>query len=121
MMDQPFNRSCTNFAGRNSDYGAKFGFNCNFKDMHEILPSCEEHNVKLIRTNDNDSFLRFLNWNFLNGESSSKFADSDRRSATRPHKLSLKLQQQKCKDVFNKKFEGTINRTTAIKINTSIN
>ena len=40
-MDQLGKRSCTNFAGGNSDYGSKFGYSCNFKDMHEIIPSCE--------------------------------------------------------------------------------
>ena len=42
MIDQPGERSHTNFAGGNSDYRDKFGHSCNFKDIHEILTSCEE-------------------------------------------------------------------------------
>ena len=67
-MDQPGKISQTNFAGRNSDYGAKFDYRCNFKEMYEIMPFCEEYKVKLTKRNDNDSCSDCLNWNFLNGE-----------------------------------------------------
>ena len=47
------------------------------------------------KRDDNDSWSDCLNWNFLKVKYSSKCTDSNGRSATFPHKLSLKLQQEK--------------------------
>ena len=54
MMYQPGKISHTHFSCGNSDYGAKCGHSCNFKDMHENIPSCEECKVKLTKRDDNN-------------------------------------------------------------------
>ena len=41
VIDQLGKRSHTDLAGINSEYGAKFGHSCSFKEMNENLPSCE--------------------------------------------------------------------------------
>ena len=58
---------------------------------------------------------------FLDGKYSSKCTDSNGRTATCPHKLSLKQKQQKCKDMFNENVEGKLNRSTSNEIIKPIN
>ena len=116
MMDQPGKRDYFNFAGGKGDYGAKFGYSCNFKDICNKLPSCEDCMSKLSASIDVDSCSKCLNWNFLNAEYSEDCLSKNAGMAKRPYKLSIATQKNLSKKVYDKVAEGKLNKQTAAKM-----
>ena len=116
MMDQPGKRNYFNFAGENSDYGAKFGHSCHFKDIANKLPSCEDCMQKLSMSIDVESCSKYLNWNVMNAECSKECIENNGGMAKRPCKLSLNIQKILSKSMFDKIIEGKVNKQTAMKM-----
>ena len=90
MMDQPGKRDYYNHAGGNSDYGAKFGWSCNFKDIYYKLPSCHDCEDKL-SIGIVDRCNNCYNWNFMNTEYSNECILNNGGIVKHSFKLTMKI------------------------------
>ena len=60
-MDWLGKRNYTNYVGGNSDYGPKFLYSYNFKDMCKQLLSCKNYKLNLSKGIDIGSYSKCLN------------------------------------------------------------
>jgi hypothetical protein len=116
MIDQPSKRNYYNYAGRNSDYSVKFEYSCNFKDIHNILLSCDCCKIHLSNGIDVDSYQDYYNWEFMNATYSLECVTNNGGSATRLCKLTMKLEQEKCCEIYDQIVNGKLNRSNAMKM-----
>jgi len=115
MADQPGKRSYTNHAGGNSEYGGMWGYSCNVKDMYNDLLSCDECRKLMELGEDSEQCSKCLNWNFLNGRYSNECVKDNLKSATRPFKLTMELQEIKGKEIYDDIVYRELSKTDALK------
>ena len=66
--DQPERRSINYIMNGNSLYCPRYGFVCNYSEIIDMIPSCEECFVIILSNDrfDNSTCSNCLNWNFMN-------------------------------------------------------
>ena len=84
--------------------------------MSRNVPSCEQHEINLAKIIEDDSHTKCLNQNFIEVTCSSKYIYDNTKLATHLFIITLKLQEEKEKDIFSKLIESNFNRTTGVKM-----
>ena len=112
-MDQIEKRSYTLFAGGNSKYGAMHGQSCNFEDIKDKLISCKKCERKLQKGENNVNCRKCYNWEIDNSKYSKKVVDSIGGYRKKPFQLTMKMQEEESRKIFNLIVEGKLSVSLA--------
>ena len=112
-MDQIEKRSYTLFAGGNSKYGAMYGQSCNFEDIKDKLISCKGCERKLQKGVNNINCAKCYNWEINNSKYSKKVVDSIGGYRKKPFQLTMKMQEEESRKIFNLIVQGKLSVSLA--------